>query len=390
MVNAVRQVVSGQLGRVINSGLSAVKSGLLGNKGGSSAPGGATQSRGKYTTNVLQYPMGVDNDPQQGHYILFNINVNKQPKLKKSKTPAMNKINDRIKREYNLKEAFTKLSNQGIDEGTGIAFTMPATTGIKSQGSTAASQKPAVLGNKHDSKYAKMMEGSTRLATSIALYMPPSVQTSYSPQYTDVEVGGIAEGLTAVKDMVMAIASGGKVTDAMVQRGTEGAEQAVKKGAANVMDAFAPGIRALAQIDAGKIISNKMELSFEGVGRREFSYTFNFLPKSEQEAKVVDEIVNMFKFHSMPEFEGMTGRTMTIPDTFDIEYMYRGSRNNFLNKISTCFCTGVQVAYGGDRYIAYETTSGVHGDGNPPQKTALTLNFKEMEIITRERINEGY
>ena len=386
MVNAVRQVVSGQLGRVINSGLSAVKSGLLGNKGGSSAPGGATQSRGKYTTNVLQYPMGVDNDPQQGHYILFNINVNKQPKLKKSKTPAMNKINDRIKREYNLKEAFTKLSNQGIDEGTGIAFTMPATTGIKSQGSTAASQKPAVLGNTHDSIYAKMMEGSTRLATSIALYMPPSVQTSYSPQYTDVEVGGIAEGLTAVKDMVMAIASGGKVTDAMVQRGTEGAEQAVNK----VMDAFAPGIRALAQIEAGKIISNKMELSFEGVGRREFSYTFNFLPKSEQEAKVVDEIVNMFKFHSMPEFEGMTGRTMTIPDTFDIEYMYRGSRNNFLNKISTCFCTGVQVAYGGDRYIAYETTSGVHGDGNPPQKTALTLNFKEMEIITRERINEGY
>ena len=190
--------------------------------------------------------------------------------------------------------------------------------------------------------------------------------------------------------MGMAIASGGKVTDAMVQRGTEGAEQAVKKGAANVMDAFAPGIRALAQIEAGKIISNKMELSFEGVGRREFSYTFNFLPKSEQEAKVVDEIVNMFKFHSMPEFEGMTGRTMTIPDTFDIEYMYRGSRNNFLNKISTCFCTGVQVAYGGDRYIAYETTSGVHGDGNPPQKTALTLNFKEMEIITRERINEGY
>ena len=277
----------------------------------------------------------------------------------------MNKINDRVKREYNLKEAFTKLTNQGDNEGTGIAFTMPATTGLKRQGSTAASQKPAVLGNKHDSKYTKMMEGSTRLATSIALYMPPSVQTSYSPEYTDVDIGGIAEGLTAVKDMVMAIASGGRVTDAMVQRGTEGAEQ-------------------------GKIISNKMELSFQGVGRREFSYTFNFLPKSEMEAKVVDEIVNMFKFHSMPEFEGMTGRTMTIPDTFDIDYMYRGARNNFLNKISTCFCSGVQVAYGGDRFTAYETTSGVHGTGNPPQKTTLTLSFKEMEIITRERINEGY
>ena len=81
---------------------------------------------------------------------------------------------------------------------------------------------------------------------------------------------------------------------------------------------------------------------------------------------------------------------MSIPDTFDIDYMYRSNRNSFLNKISTCFCTGVQVAYGGDRYIAYDETTGVQGKGNPPQRTALTLNFKEMEIITRERINEGY
>ena len=37
--------------------------------------------------------------------------------------------------------------------------------------------------------------------------------------------------------------------------------------------------------------------------------------------------------------------------------MYRGTENNFLNKISTCFLTmDVQVQYGGDRYTAYEET----------------------------------
>ena len=81
---------------------------------------------------------------------------------------------------------------------------------------------------------------------------------------------------------------------------------------------------------------------------------------------------------------------MTIPDTFDIDYMYRGAKNSFLNEISTCFCTGVQVAYGGDRFVAYDETQGMHGSGTPPQRTTLTLNFKEMEIITRERVAQGY
>ena len=85
-----------------------------------------------------------------------------------------------------------------------------------------------------------------------------------------------------------------------------------------------------------------------------------------------------------------TGRSMTIPDTFDIEYMYQSKANNFLNKISTCFCTNVSVQYGGDRFVAYNQTKGIFGAGNPPQRTTLTLAFKEMEIITKQRVAQGY
>lgn len=82
---------------------------------------------------------------------------------------------------------------------------------------------------------------------------------------------------------------------------------------------------------------------------------------------------------------------MTIPDTFDIEYMYQGAENNFLNKISTCFCTNVSVQYGGDRYVAYGSTKNMMDQsGNPPQRTTLTLAFKEMEIMTKDRVSQGY
>ena len=85
------------------------------------------------------------------------------------------------------------------------------------------------------------------------------------------------------------------------------------------------------------------------------------------------------------------GYEMTIPDTFDIQYMYQGNQNTFLNKISTCFCSNVSVQYGGDRYVAYNPTESLHGDVSPPpQRTTLTLTFKEMEILDRTRIDQGF
>ena len=87
-----RQVVSGLLGRQFTKGLTKAKGAILGTnigRGRNNAPGGALQNRGKHTTTVLQYPFSVDSDPMQGHYILFNINVNKQAEIRhiKGQTP---------------------------------------------------------------------------------------------------------------------------------------------------------------------------------------------------------------------------------------------------------------------------------------------------------------
>ena len=40
----------------------------------------------------------------------------------------------------------------------------------------------------------------------------------------------------------------------------------------------------------------------------------------------------------------------------------------------------MNVSYGGDRYKAYE--------GGRPVVTNLTLNFKELDLITREKVLE--
>ena len=47
----------------------------------------------------------------------------------------------------------------------------------------------------------------------------------------------------------------------------------------------------------------------------------------------------------------------------------------------------MDVTYGGDKFVTYNNED---GDGPPPQKTVIVLSFKELEIMDRNKINEGY
>ena len=152
-----------------------------------------------------------------------------------------------------------------------------------------------------------------------------------------------------------------------------------------------PGFQGVAEAEAmreGRIITNRMELAFKGINKRQFQYSFKMIPRSKAEADEIRKIITAFKFNMLPEFTGgnRAGRQLTIPNTFDIQYMYTGNQNQYLHNISTCVLETMSVTYGGDRYKTFEANS----TGAPVVETNLTLNFKEMEIITRVRIQEGY
>jgi len=228
-----------------------------------------------------------------------------------------------------------------------------------------------------------------RLEKTIALYMPPSVQVSYDVKYADKEIGSLA---MAGDSMITAFTSTGGNTETKLRAAADAAGAAGTEFVTNfldkTLDTVADGAQALLQLERGSVITPRMEMMFEGVGRREFTYTFAFIPKSKQEALVVEDIIKHFKFYMMPAYSNPnTRREMDIPGTFDIEYMYRGNRNNFLNKVSTCFLKSVQVQYGADRYTAYEE---IPGKGSPPQRSQITLNFTELEILSQEHIGRGY
>ena len=372
ITDTVRAVAAGSAQRAVKSAADGIKSIAGLNPEGSNSGLGATANlMGGTSSSILAYPINVDSDEQQGHYVLFHINSRSNGKLiAGDKRKDMNEVVKKIEKEQNIDVT------SGVDSFSEIAITAPKVP--KVEGANNAQNRSILL--------SKLP--TTRLEKSIALYMPPNVQVSYEIKYADKEIGALAMAGSAVID---AIKKGGN-TETILRNAADAAGTVGQEGLTNflnkALDGIASGAEALSQMEKGTVITPRMEMMFEGVGRRSFSYTFAFIPKSKQEALIVEDIIKHFKFYAMPAYSNKeTRREMDIPGTFDIEYMYRGSRNNFINRISTCFLTKVDVQYGGDRYTAYEE---IPGKGPPPQKSSLSLNFTELETLSQSHIDDGY
>ena len=358
---------------------------------GHNNPNAAIQQKNRFTTENISYPLNVEGDSMQGHYIMFMVNEANSATLHAEKIGMTSTgVADRIRQQAQA---------EAIGEG-GEALSDTVET---RQLEHFRPQDQLKGRGKEMHSLALKKHATTRLDKAISLYMPPSVSVSYGVNYADKEVGVIAETAGAIISKMLAIKdiSFEAITTTMGEMGgaaAKGIWQEAKIASIKALDMVAPGAQTMIALGRGTILTPRMELMMEGVSRRSFNYTFIFIPKSAKEARVVEDIIYAFKFHMHPEYfdakifgKSMgVGREMTIPSTFDIAYMYQHGRNSFLNKISTCFLKSMDVQYGAERFTAYETTKGIFGTGPPPQRTQVTLNFGELEIITKERIQEGY
>jgi len=367
ITNAVRSTIAGRLNSAVSSAIRSGVGSLTGAaKEGATSALGSLDVTGKYNTAMYSYPENVGNDAQQGHYIVFSINEFTQGSLKSESTKkSFSEAEKKLQADADVARA--KIGSTMVDGYGSINNQRELTREYKARSLVA--QKP-----------------KKRIAASISLYMPPSVTASYKVGYADEKIGALA---MMGKDAYNSVAGGDglktaltKIVDSAASTGAEG----LKMVGLGLVDAAAPGAKALVQLETGKVVTPKMELMFENVGRRNFSFTFNFIPKSAQEAKTIERIIHTFKLNMMPEFVAGSQREMKIPNTFDIEYMHQGVENKFINKISTCFLAGVDVTYGGDRFTAYDPVDG----SPPPQKSSITLNFNEIEVMNKELIKRGF
>lgn len=232
-------------------------------------------------------------------------------------------------------------------------------------------------------------QNTSRVPIAISLYMPPNIQTTYAAQWSETELGFAGNAVQAYQTAK----STGDIMRGLKQGGSAFIQQVVKdisSAADTFTDALGAGSVSGAVGSALRVAINPhAEVLFSGISFRAFQFDFKFTPRSEDEAIAADNIMQAFKFYAAPEInQGISGPFWIYPGTFDIQFYSNGKPNNYLNKISTCALTSIDINY---------CNAGVFTSFYPGRvlrgvttETSLTLKFTELEIIHKSRINEGY
>ena len=241
ITGAVRANIAGAAQQAVKSVATGVKSiAGLNPEGSNSALSSTTNLMGGTSSSILSYPLAVDTDPQQGHYIIFYINTRTNgklitPKSGKSTDAAL----DKMQSEFGTPPPPIGPLNAGGIAGPKIAKV----------GSTKGRDKSIVL-SKLPTK---------RLEKSIALYMPPTVQVSYQVKYADKEIGSLAMAGSAAIDAFMKDKGN---TESKLRAAADAAGPAGKEFlttfANKTLDTVAPGAEALSQLERGSVITPRM------------------------------------------------------------------------------------------------------------------------------------
>ena len=396
-----KSAVTGLLGknlRRISGNIGSVLRGDIGSDSSETAP----LNRSKKSTKMLAYPIDIGTDPglgNHGHYIMFYINEQENAKLKFGESESesggtgsglaslaneakrrgigdVEKVFDSKKKEF-LKKASDPLRYIFKKDEKGNQVNTEAAK--KTIHETKESHKipTTVAINRRPTK---------RLDTVISLYMPMTVSVKYNSTYDNQKIGAMTSGAVDIAEQLM---DTGTLDKAKLEETAKSAGAAMEKQSLSMIAALPmmDGLAEAVEMKRGVITTDRMELAFRGIEKRSFAYDFKFMPRSKDEADEIKKIINAFKFNMLPEMPaGQGGRKMTVPNTFDISYMYQNSENNYLHKISTCYLESMDVKFGGAQYKTFDGNA----DGAPPVETSITLSFKEIELITREKATEGF
>ena len=223
------------------------------------------------------------------------------------------------------------------------------------------------------------------LKKCIALYLTGTPSTSYKAIWQDKDIGVIG-GLGQALENIGEAADAGGFISALMETFTG---DSTKAGAAAIGLANAPklegfgDIGALVQSNEGIAVNPFRTQLFQNMGFRTFSFTYNFLPKNSGEYFEVKEIIKTFKKYMHPTLKP-DKIIMGYPAEFSIAYYYGDRENRELFRIGNCALTDMQINYGGTDFITFKNLKGA------PAEISMQLQFTELEILTEDRIEEGY
>lgn len=310
-----------------------------------------TTTRSLYRTGDfnLQYPNNLDTSPEYGkNRVVFFINVVSNSKI--NKESGGGSMDARTLTTDLPPSEFGKQAAENIKE---LIFDISKSLGV---GINIAGPKK-------------------RLQAAISLYIPNTLQTSYSTMWGEEDLATgefVDELLGGAKNTLNAMKGDGPAMGAA-------ADVAQTIGAKTIRETIA-GMSYVQKATQTTPGNAKAEQLFQGVDFRTFTFDYQFTPKTVEEAKTVLSIIRLFRHHMLPEFADKSSFLYIYPSEFEIKYYKNDKENPYIEKQMTAVLTNMTVNY---TPTGQFTTFGGELDGMPSHIN-LTLTFKELGLLSKE------
>jgi len=367
-------------------------------------PISSTKATNKYSVGIRSFPKDVTTAQMQ-NYIKFYINVQSDSKIARDNSeelaivqPDRSAMNSLVGKSTSSNAYAAAAAAQGAVLGFIGGIASGASGGKDALGSISGAIGGAAKGTLGgalvgggaaivqttvlEAAGIKFGAPAKRVKEAIVLYTPQQLSVRYGMQWSEEDVGiaaalatnpELANQLQAAGDSMKA----GNVKDGAAQGGAGIANAAKGAISSEILKANA-GLSAMSR-SAG---NPRKEQIFKGVDYRRFTFDYQFAPRDAAEAQAALNIIWLFKYHMHPEFKDANNFIYVYPSEFDIEYYIGERQNTSLNKISSCVLTEMNVNYSPNGVFT------TFPDGTPTQIN-VTLNFVELETLTKERIEAG-
>jgi hypothetical protein len=312
---------------------------------------------------TLKYPADLATDPTKSHYVQFSV---------KEVVPADYTSSVGVDKRQNVQVISNAISE--VEKGLGaLGVSTDMTQSIKDGVSISPKRfLPRAV---------------------ISLYMPDTLQAHYSASWSDFDLasiggstirnidqiaGNISDTIRSKGSLINALSSDPAVTQLVT-------ENSLVKGALGKIGVDSGALGKILLNAQGYSVNPQVQLLFNQVSLRDFNLSFTFTPKSRDESTEVQKIIKMFKYHFAPALQkgketSSNSMFLEAPSVFNINFNINGMENKYLPKYGDCALVDIDVNYAPNGWASYE-------DGAPVQ-TTLSLSFKEMEIVDKDRINK--
>lgn len=240
-------------------------------------------------------------------------------------------------------------------------------------------QYPQNLGSTDDQPASIQFQWYTRktiraseLGDTVVLYMP---QEATQPSTTSWDQEGFGLGGRAGYDWAR-----GSKTPGMKDAAEAIGGYMAKSAAAAAMNKFGSNLSGEDILSAatGQLMNPYLTMVFRGVDFRKFSFQFKFSPFQPSDAATIFNIVQSFRKNSLPTHSSQNA-FLGYPSEVEIQYLWQGSPNPWLNQFKRAVCTKVDVNYTGQGVFA------AMRDGFPAS-IVMNVEFTELDIVTADDI----